>query len=195
MRMAIYGHLWASEALCGHDRGHGDRRSRLAQEIAVALIGLGCAVVGGGLTSFTQWFVARGERTKFAQEKLWDDRRIAYSAIIASLVRATRHAANIQRRYQDDPHGFDASAEMPKMVAEFGKAFVEANDVFESNTLVLSAPFYRRFQAFLKQYADEVENQNLMAPEQAGICYSVLDQSTKSLRALAEVEIDPLTGR
>lgn len=167
----------------------------MAQEVLVAAIGLVGVLVGGGITSATTWLVARGERTKFAHEKLWEERRVAYTKIIGAMVKATRIASNISKRYEADAHGFDASPDMHAMLKQFGEAYVEAHDVFESNTLVLSTAFYRKFGSFTSQFGRDVENQNLLPPEQAERCFRVMEQNTNALRAMAEVEIDPSRSR
>jgi hypothetical protein len=159
-------------------------------EIKIALIGLLGAIVGGGITAFTTWLIARTERTKFARERLWDLRREAYTKIIASIVPAARLAKHMHHRYQEDAHGYDASKEVRQATSEYVAHFRAAQDAFHINRLMLSPTFAGAFERMLHKLGEVGSNQNLIPPEAAEIAWQVIEAESRALIKLALDEID-----
>ena len=167
----------------------------MADEIAVAMIGLVGALVGGGLTSGTTWLIAHGDRTKFAREKVWEDKRQTYSKIIPVMVKVTRIASTINDGYQDDPHTFDASSYRVELGRQYAEAYGEMVDAFESGIIAISSAFFHRFDLLRDQLKRDADNPNLSPPEQAEITHRLLDHHGDILRAMAAVEMDPEKSR
>lgn len=159
-------------------------------ELASALIGLAGAVVGGGITSFTTWVISRSEHGRFARERTWDIKREVYTKLLGSLVKAVRWAENIDRRYQDDPHRYDASNDVKKHGAHFVGFMQEAQDAFASNRLMISATIVKRFVQLQSELEDVSDNPNLAPPEQAELAHKALKAGFDALSDMAKKEIE-----
>jgi hypothetical protein len=162
----------------------------MTTDITIAVIGLLGAIVGGGLTSVTTWLIARGERTKFGRERLWDLRREAYTKIIASIVPATRIAKHMEEGYEDNPHEYDASDRLKQALEEFVAHFRAAQEAFHIHRLLLSCDFAQAFEGMLMKLDEVSSNQNLLPPEAARLTSQRLHNDCQMLMELARHEID-----
>ena len=157
-------------------------------EVVTALIGLGGAVIGGGISSVTTILVARTEREKYRRERSWDLRREAYTKIIGALDRARAITVHIGDGYSDDPHAWDTSeanrAARTQMVEYFHVARIE----FHANRLMLSSDFVGQYERMNRELA-EGNNPNLLPPESAEIAASVMNRILPDMEALAKQEL------
>jgi len=157
-------------------------------EVVTALIGLGGAVIGGGISSVTTILVARSEREKYRRERSWDLRREAYTKIIGALDRARAITAHIDDGYDDDPHAWDASEANKKASAQMVEYFHAARIEFHANRLMLSAAFVEQYERMNLELG-EADNPNLLPPEGAEIAARVMSRIVPAMETLAKEEL------
>lgn len=162
----------------------------MTPQVTAALIGLLGALVGGGITSFTTWIIARTQRTKFARERMWDLRREAYTKIIASIVPATRVAEHMHLQFQEDAHGYSASKEMRQAVSEYASHMKAAQDAFHINRLMLSPAFAEAFLQLLRKLGGVASDPNQLPPDAAKATWLIIEEESRALLELALAEID-----
>jgi hypothetical protein len=160
----------------------------VAFEIAVALIGLGGAVIGGGISSAATILIARNEREKFRRERSWDLRREAYTVIIGSLDRARAITVHIDEGYDEDPHAWDASDGNRKAQSQMVEFFHAARTAFHAHRLVLSKAFVAKYEE-MNRCLGEAENPNLIPPETAEIAASAMQRIVPEMEELAIREL------
>jgi hypothetical protein len=160
----------------------------MAAEFVTALIGLGGAVIGGGISSITTILIARSEREKYRRERSWDLRRETYTKIIGALDRARAIAAHIDDSYDDDPHAWDASEANRAAQAQMVEFFHVARIEFHANRLVLSSVFVGQYEKMNRELG-EANNSNLIPPESAEIAASVMNRVLPEMEALAKEEL------
>jgi gas vesicle protein len=160
----------------------------MAFEITSALIGLGGAVIGGGISSATTLLIARSEREKYRRERSWDLRREAYTAIIGALDRARAITQHIDEGYSDDPHVWDASENNRKAQAQMVEYFHVARNAFHAHKLMLSKAFAAKYEE-MNHGLGEADNPNLAPPEGADIAASVMQRIVPEMEELAMREL------
>ena len=165
---------------------------RMIVEVVTALIGLGGAVVGGGISSVTTILVARAEREKYRGERSWDLRREAYTNIIGALDRARAIIVHIDDGYDHDAHAWDASEANRASQAQMIEHFHAARTEFHANRLMLSSAFVAQYERMNRELG-EADNPNLIPPESAGMAVRVMNQVVPEMEALAKKElgVDP----
>lgn len=160
----------------------------MTAEAVTALIGLGGAIIGGGISSITTLLVARSEREKYRRERSWDLKREAYTRIIGALDRARAITAHIDDRYADDPHGWDASEANRTAQAQMVEHFHVARTEFHANRLMLSSAFVSAYERMNCELS-EADNSNLIPPESAEVAAEIMDRAVPAMEALAKKEL------
>lgn len=160
----------------------------MAFEIATALIGLGGAVIGGGISSVTTILLARGEQKKFRRERSWDLRREAYTKIIGALDRARAICVHIDEGYADNPEAWFASEEKKKADQQMIEFFHTARFEFHANRLMLSSAFVAQYDE-MNFGLGEADNQNLIPPESAEMAADIMKRIVPEMEALAKREL------
>ena len=155
-------------------------------DVLSALIGLGGAVIGGGISSLTTILITRSERQKYRRERSWDLRREAYTKIVGALDRARAIIVHIDERYHDDPHMWDASEANSAAQAQMIEHFHAARMEFHANRLMLSSAFVAQYEAMNRELR---EANDLISPESAVVAARVMNRIVPEMEALAKHEI------
>ena len=158
-------------------------------EIVNAAIGLIGAVIGGGITSFTTWIIARGERTKHKRERIWDLRRDAYTKIIGSMVQANRLIGHVNKRYQFDAHESDSNVNVKQALNEFIDNFKNARDIFTSNSILISNEFSEKFESIHSKFDEIARDQDTAELNKLHMARAVINGGCRELLSLAKAEI------
>jgi hypothetical protein len=74
-------------------------------DITSGLIGLVGVILGGSMSSLSNYFLARAERKRFARERIWDLRREVYTKIIAKMGEIERDAEEDYLNFTDERGG------------------------------------------------------------------------------------------
>ena len=156
----------------------------MSSELVIAVIGLAGAIIGGGITSFTTWLIARGERVKHKREIIWDSRRDAYTKIIGSMVQATRLIEHINENHQSD-----SIDDVKQASAEFSDSFKEARAVFTSNTLLISNLFSEKFEIIHNNISNIKKNPTLVLSETTDKVWLAMSSGCRELLEIAKAEI------
>lgn len=127
--------------------------------IVSALIGLGGALIGGGLTSGTTLLIDRGNRSRFSRERVWDERRGAYTKIIAAVADIKRQADEIAFNFSDEAGGEKYYGSPALIAASTTRSNLERqlDRVVSNNRIILSTEMWRwhtRLQTELEEIAD-----------------------------------------
>ena len=164
---------------------------------AIQVLGPVIAIVIGAL--LTRWFTRSADRERLAaarvthaQEKVWEHRREAYSAIIGKLHQFSKEADDMSDSFSNcemDPMEFYCSPGYHKARAQVTHAFRESRDLFDAARLIISDDFEARYiQMRTEVYeADDLEN----PPEQAFTVMTVAETAYSDLLQIAKREIAP----
>lgn len=166
----------------------GESDLEMSYEIETSIIALGGVALGSIISSVTTLLINRSERQKYKQERSWELRREAYTSILGSLDRVRAILVHMNDRYQEDPHGYDASGERAKANAQLIDFFQAARGSLHANCLMLSKDFLREYDRMSKELS-EAENGNLIPPESAEIAASAVQVGVERLDNLARREL------
>lgn len=172
-------------------------------QIIVALSGSLTALAGtwlgarlnqrGGLQTALQ--LADVERQKYAQDRLWDARKEAYTAIVISLNSLYKTADNIHDGFFGEcaePERFFNDESFSKLSSEFWERYRSLSAEFGDATLILSDSFKTLFGEWRADFASSDEND--LPPEHFEQYYKSIGRYLPRIIEAAKMEIAPANG-
>lgn len=160
--------------------------------IVSALIGLGGALVGGGLTSGVTYITARSERDKFARDKLWEERRASYTSILNKLSACERAADTVNRGFNDGPPGsgydYHGGAAYRTDVSDLRAKHRALVNAINSNQLVATRTMADRVDRLTFDIA-ALEQDDLLPPEDAERTWEIYAEAEKDVRRIGKQDL------
>ncbi|WP_170573532.1 hypothetical protein [Ruegeria atlantica] len=169
-------------------------------EVLVVLISGGMALFGTYLGAYlnrrsaisTAREMVEIERFKYTQDRIWDFRKEAYTAILARLKEALVHSQKVSDGYHDEhhhPEAYHGSEARQKDDAAAWKAWADCKAEFENSRLTLSDEFVDEFASLVNalKHIDEDDLPPDIAWEEAK-CFS---SAYPKLLEIAKQEIAP----
>lgn len=168
--------------------------------VIVSIIGGSFALVGAALGAvLNRWTslstareIAKSERLKYTQDRLWDCRKESYTTILACLKETSKFADLVRDGYHDDEmpaEGYHSSDERRSQETALWKSWEACKADFEKNRLLLSQKFVTEFQYLLDSLA-AVDKYNL-PPDVAWDNARCFSAAHPRLLAIARGEIAP----
>ncbi|SPJ25059.1 hypothetical protein [Palleronia abyssalis] len=160
---------------------------------AVAVIA--SVVVGAWLSRSSARQQAQAAREEKAEDRLWQFRKDAYTAILAKLAEAAREQERIATGYHESEHpdAYDASKDRRERDAVVWSAWSACREQFERNRLVISPEFTEAFKAIRKELAAIDEDQ--LPPVLADQIEEAFSGGHRRLLSVALAEIRPSEQR
>jgi hypothetical protein len=162
----------------------------MALEIQVALIGLSGALVGGGLTSWVTWMIAKNERTRFAGERFYEARRQGYTEITAALAAVERYSLRVAHKLQDGDIEAYENSELYKLEAQtmsdMGRTLVNA---YTTNRIVMSDEMAARLKSLIQEVDAIRDRRDLSTFGEIDSLYGAYKLATADSLAIAREEL------
>lgn len=110
-------------------------------DLSGALIGLSGVILGGTISSVSNYILARAERKRFARERIWELRREIYTRIIAKMGEIERVAEDDRRNFGDEFGGenYEGSKARDACVKSIVVKEHELDALILSNRIIISA--------------------------------------------------------
>lgn len=132
---------------------------------------------------------------RFIKEKLWEQRREAYSQIISSVVNMSECTTRIVEGYGENPVQFHNSEYRDKVNDEMWAHWKEAKACFASNALIVSERFGNKMVDLMAFVKDVGSDPNEVMPEWIDSLRDRLKADVDALMAIGANELMPAGKR
>lgn len=158
----------------------------MSDSVVSAMIGLVGAVVGGGISALTNYLISKNTLDQYKQEKSWEVRKEAYSAIINGLTLAKNQALNILEGYAPHPDDWYGSNRYNETKGKIFENLKLSYDAFQKNRLFLSNDFIKQYEAMRDKMNDDTYS---FPPDIDENISNTLQKNVPLLEALAQAGI------
>ena len=173
------------------------------RDVLMAVIGvigiIGATVVGAVLnkksTVSTALLLAKIEKEKYFERKIWDTRKESYSLILKKLMETSKYASWVDEGYnsgENHPEDYHGSEICENHQRSISRAWGECKLEFDENYLVLSESFVAAFQELTSSLSEM--NADDMPPNIAAKRADSFQNAYSVLSRLASNEFAPSRG-
>ena len=161
-------------------------------DITSGLIGLGGVILGGSISSLSNYLLARAERKRFSRERIWDLRREVYTKIIAKMAEIERDAEEDFLNFTDERGGDDYQGSKAEDVSL--KAIVikehELRDLILLNRITIGSAVAQWYATMINELGELEINRPGYEPYEFSKAYhEIVGEQFQKVLALAQREL------